>query len=370
MTVIKRSTEKRNLRIIDLFKRKGGGGGGRGGGGGGGRGGGSGSGRGSGTGTTSTTRTGTGPGTTGSRLGGSGGTGRSPISSVPSFGVGKQADYFSRGGGSSFTLGSSSPFAGRLAGGGTREMVVGTPRYGSGYPYGYTSGSSYRTGTVGMPFPFGFWPVYYPHYGHSHQYNNTVEDKRPGGQLVQAAFQPNATQWYISQEAANNETYWLLGDRESVSAMLQILSGCKDCETYSCGISNVTEIVPMTMDLVDFSANSTNTNTTIRSNSSTTPPQVQNVVQYYRASSFALAYTNYTNMYSIAPLNETTDVFWENSTPLPTLLKNSAFMQCVNNTLVAGLPILNAAGRTKVAGFQLTAVISAAVGAILFSGWL
>ncbi|PVF97196.1 hypothetical protein CPB86DRAFT_677809, partial [Serendipita vermifera] len=224
---------------------------------------------------------------------------------------------FSSGGGRSFTLGSSSPFSGRLMGGGTRDAVAGTPRYGSGYPYGYTTGSSYRTGTFGLPFPFGFWPIYYPHYGGSHEYgeNSTLAQLRPGGDLVQSAIAPNATQWYISQEASNNETYWLLGDRESVTAMLQVLSGCKDCETFS--------------------------STTPRANSSTTPPEVQNIFQYYRASSFALAYTNYTNMYSVAPLNETTEVGWSNSTALPPLLANSAFLQCVNNTLVAGLPIIN-----------------------------
>jgi hypothetical protein len=347
-----------------ISKRAGGGGGRGGGGGGGGRGGGGGGGGGG-----SGTRPGIGPGTSGHTLGGSGGTGRSPVSSTSSFGSGKQADYFSSGGGRSFTLGSTSPFSGRLMGGGTRDAVAGTPRYGSGYPYGYTTGSSYRTGTFGMPFPFGFWPIYYPHYGYSNEYgdNSTLAQLRPGGDLVQSAIAPNATQWYISEEAANNETYWLLGDRESVTAMLQVLSGCKDCETFSCGIVNITEVQSLTIDLSDFLPS--DNDTTPRANSSTTPPEVQNIFQYYRASSFALAYTNYTNVYSIAPLNETTEVGWGNSTALPPLLANSAFLQCVNNTLVAGLPILNAAGRTRVAGFGLTAVVSSAIGAILLSGW-
>jgi hypothetical protein len=184
---------------------------------------------------------------------------------------------------------------------------------------------------------------------------------------VQAAIEPNATQWYISQEAANNETYWLLGDRESVTAMLQILSGCKDCQTYSCGIVNVTEVQPLTIDLTNFTASNS---TILPVNSSTTPPQVQNIVQYYRASSFALAYTNYTNMYAVAPLNETTEVGWGNSTALPDLLTHSAFLQCVNNTLVDGLPILNAAEKMKVAGFQLGTVVFAAVVAALFNAWI
>ncbi|PVF97197.1 hypothetical protein CPB86DRAFT_786207 [Serendipita vermifera] len=313
-------------------------------------------------------RSGRGPGTTGSTQGGSGGTGRSPVSSTSSFGSGK-ADFFSPGGGNSFTLGSWSPFSGRLAGGGYRESVAGTQRYGSGYPYGYMHGNSHRTGTFGLPFPFGFWPLYCPHYGYSHEYgqNSTVAQMRPGGDLVQAAIAPNATQWYISQEAANNETYWLLGDRESLTAMLQVLSGCKDCETYSCGIVNVTDVQPMTLDLGNFT---TSNGTVVPVNSSTAPPQVQNIVQYYRASSFALAYTNYTNTYAVAPLNETTEVGWGNSTVLPDLLTHSAFLQCVNSTLVDGLPILNAAGKTKVMGFQLGAVVCAAVGAALLNMWL
>lgn len=128
-----------------LFRRKGGGGGGKGGGGGGGKSSGSGSG------------------------GRGGGTARS--SPISSGGSSKSATSYGNGGGRSSSIPSGQLFAGREAGGGTRNEVVGTRyvyfcfyfspalihrlfrQYGSGYP-----GINQR-GVAGLGFPFFFWPV-------------------------------------------------------------------------------------------------------------------------------------------------------------------------------------------------------------------
>ena len=276
----------------------------------------------------STSGTRGGPGTSTGTRGGSGNTGRPSIASN-SWGsststLGK-ADYFSRGGGTPFTVGSGT-FAGRLAGGGTRDQVVGTRRFGSGYPY--SNGNIQSRGVLGQPFPFGFWPILWVGHGYSGEYrggrvNGTEE--RPGGELVQVALTPNATEWTLSAEqTANNtaaETFYMIGDRDSIETMLVILSPCVGCEEYSCG--------------------SVNSSITLF-NSSTSQVHFENTIQWYRSSSFQLAYLGYNNTYSFPPLNESTTLDWENSTPLSDALNSDTFLQCLNNTITAALPVLNA----------------------------
>ncbi|KIM29920.1 hypothetical protein M408DRAFT_328385 [Serendipita vermifera MAFF 305830] len=293
------------------------------------RGGGSGGGRGSSGGSSSSgSSTRGGPGTTRGSLGGSGNTGRSSISSS-SWGsststLGK-ADYFSRGGGSPFTIGSGA-FAGRQAGGGTRDQVLGTRRFGSGYPY--SNGNIQRGGVYGQPFPFGFWPIFFVGHGYSGEYrgygrNDT--EQRPGGDLVEVAITPKASDWTLTPEqTANNsaaETFYMIGDRESVETMLIILSPCPDCEEYSCGANN--------SSITAF-------------NSSTSQILFENTIQWYRSSSFSLAYLGYNNTYAFLPLNESSTLDWDNSTPLSDALQTDTFLQCINNTLTAALPVLNA----------------------------
>jgi hypothetical protein len=231
------------------------------------------------------------------------------------------------GGGSPFTLGALSPFAGRLAGGGTRDAVVGTSRYGSGYPY--SNGNIQRGGVYGQPFPFGFWPIFFVGHGYSGEYhdrNVNGTEERPGGDLVQVAVYPNATQWVLTPEqTANNsalETFYMIGDRNSVETMLVVLSPCVGCEQYSCGTVN--------SSISEF----TGDDTTIR---------FENTVQWYRSSSFGLAYAGYNNTYAFLPLNESTTLDWNNSTPLSDSLSNDTFLQCLNDTIAAALPVLNAA---------------------------
>lgn len=231
------------------------------------------------------------------------------------------------GGGSPFTIGGSSPFAGRQAGGGTRDAVVGTRRFGSGYPY--SNGNIQRGGVYGQPFPFGFWPIFFIGHGYSGEYrdrNVNGTEERPGGDLVQVAVYPNATQWVLTPEqTANNsavETFYMIGDRDSVETMLVVLSPCVGCEQYSCGTVNST--------ISSFTGN----DTTVR---------FENTLQWYRSSSFGLAYPGYNNTYAFLPLNESTTLDWNNSSSLPDSLSSDTFLQCLNATIAAALPVLNAA---------------------------
>ncbi|KAF8997089.1 hypothetical protein BDQ17DRAFT_1401051 [Cyathus striatus] len=119
-----------------LGRRKGGGGGGKGGG----------SSSGSGKGGSS--------GSGSPKGGGSSGSGSSGSSS--SSGKGSSWWGSGKGGGSPKAIASGMPFAGRMAGGGTRDTIYGSRSYGSGYP-----GIAGR-GVDGRGFPYWFYPVVWP----------------------------------------------------------------------------------------------------------------------------------------------------------------------------------------------------------------
>lgn len=75
-----------------------------------------------------------------------------PVSNIPAAGKSSATSYGS-GGGKAVAIPSGQLFAGRQAGGGTRDQVTGTSVYGSGYP-GITG-----RGVAGRGFPFYFWPI-------------------------------------------------------------------------------------------------------------------------------------------------------------------------------------------------------------------
>ncbi|KAG8814371.1 hypothetical protein FRC17_001146 [Serendipita sp. 399] len=376
-------TQGADAFALDGELLKGGGGGGGGGRGGGGGGGGS--------------RGGSGGGSRGASTGrgGSGDTGKPAIRTT--FGSfdsasprGRVANYFSRGGGKPFVLGAASVFAGRKMGGGLREQIVGSPRYASGYPY--TNGDVMKTGVSGQPFPFGFWPVYWGRHGHGGEYvggeghapNMTVTDQRPGGELVYVQLSPREGSKYDYSDTYSglNDTYYMIGDKESVSAMMSLLtdmpSGATFGKQYGCGAES-NPILQFLTTNPDGSPlvypNVTATNTTTGTNTTTTtsgthnttrlPIRFENVMTWYRASSFAIAYENYTNAFALAPLNETTGIGWENSTPLPSYQQISGFLECVNRTIITALPILDAEKKVLDAGAIAGIVIASISGAVL-----
>jgi len=220
------------------------------------------------------------------------------------------ASPYSDGGGKSFKL-KSGVFSGRVSGGGKRETVYGTRSYGSGYPYG---GSGFFVSS--RPFPYGFYPVpIQSHYYGNDEYENVNITDRPGGNLVAAIVQPS--------NDPSSVTYRLLGDNSSVSAVFAALIA-------NCSISNSTS------DIYAFTP-STCTNTSMW-------PLPEQVIQWYRASSFSLSLDGYNNTASLASnqpsSNSSTDFTRLADTPLPEGL-NMTFLECVNYTTGASVPLLD-----------------------------
>ncbi|CAE6491156.1 unnamed protein product [Rhizoctonia solani] len=317
--------KRQNAELIHEIKlrfvpRAGGGGGGRGGGGGGGGRGGSGGG-----------------GVPGKNvltelLGGSGGGSRGGVTFSGTNGN-RGASSYGAGGGSVTSI-SSGAFIGRPIGGGARPQVYGNSRYGSGYTYG--GGSS----VAGRGFPFGYWPVFVPigggagYYGYR-EYGPANNGSRPGGQMQQALVR--STDWPPESNGGNTTTnnatasYYIVGDADSVSAVMEAL-------VAQCSVVNAT-------------------GTAVDDNNPTV--HVEEAVQYYRASSFMLALTSYNNSANLpsnAPADNSTEAPPPSAdTPLPTGT-NTTFLNCLNETIGASVPIMDAAPGTLRATAGLNAV--------------
>ncbi|CAE6338523.1 hypothetical protein RSOLAG1IB_05782 [Rhizoctonia solani AG-1 IB] len=295
-----------NLRFVP---RAGGGGGGKGGGGGGGGG-----------------RGGSGGGS------GAGGGSRGGVTFSSSNGN-RGASSYGAGGGPVTTI-SSGAFSGRSIGGGARPQVYGNSRYGSGYTYG--GGSS----VAGRGFPFGYWPVFVPigvgagYYGYR-EYGPSNNDSRPGGPMQQALVR--STEWPAEggggNSTINNATasYYIVGDADSVSAVMEAI-------VAQCSVANAT-------------------GTPVDENNPAV--RVEQAVQYYRASSFMLALTSYNNSANL-PSNAPTD---NNTAPPPPSADtplpqgtNTTFLNCLNETIGAAIPIMDAAPGTLRATAGLNAV--------------
>ncbi|KIM30324.1 hypothetical protein M408DRAFT_296821 [Serendipita vermifera MAFF 305830] len=287
---------------------------------------------------------------TGPARGRSGNTGHAAV--VSSAATSRVANYFSPGGGQRFVLPSNSVFKGREMGGGARADVVGTRGYGSGYPY--YQGDIRRNGVIGQPFPFGFWPIYWAGHGHSDEYggNATVEAERPGGEQVFIQIVPTPS-WTTQAIGEENRRLWMVGDRESVETILSLLADPTISYTYGCDVRIGNPQL--------FSGTSPQA-----------PFHFENVVQWYRSSSFALVYQGYNNLYALSPLNDTTRIDWSESTPLPSIFKSSTFAQCINTTITAALPILDADRdvHSLSPGAIAGIVIGSIAGAILIIGLL
>ena len=165
------------------------------------------------------------------------------------------------------------------------------------------------------------------------QYGPTLNDTRPGGLLSTAIVLP-------SNNASQN-SYYLVGDESSVSVVLASL-------VSNCGI-----------------VNSTATNTYI--NGTTTlgrmalVPHAEQMVQYYRASSFALALSTYNNSAALpsrAPASNNSIPYpLSEDAPLP-LAINMTLFACLNSTIAATVPLIdtdsNNQGMSFLYIFQIT----------------
>lgn len=232
-------------------------------------------------------------------------------------------------------------------GGGTRAQVVGTPRFASGYPY-YVNNPQTR-GVYFNPFPFGFWPIYWYGHGYSEEYgyNRSVADQRPGGNLSMVNLAPaSGSSWNTSAVNGINETYWMVGDLDTVTTLLSLLVDPQGGTTdpYGCSVQNST-IEPF---------NSTDPSL---------PFHFANVLQWYRSSSYALAYTGYNNTYAFAPLNESTTL--DQASPYPQEQLYSPFLQCINNTLITAIAILDGNPPGLSGGAIAGIVIGSVAGAVI-----
>ncbi|QRV98225.1 catalytic domain thiamine pyrophosphokinase [Ceratobasidium sp. AG-Ba] len=266
--------------------------------------------------------------------GGAGGGGGGGSRGGVSFGSGSRgASSYSRGGGSPTTIGAGTTFAGRSIGGGSRDQVYGTSRYGSGYTYG-SSGNT----VAGRGFPFGYWPVFVPvgagagYYGYR-EYGPASNSSRPGGPMQYAVVR--SSEWPQENTTApiNNATasFYIVGDADSVSAVMDAL--VSDCSVVNATGQNVDDNNPAV--------------------------HVEQAVQYYRSSSFMLAlssYNNTANLASNAPTdNNTAPPPASADTPLPAGT-NTTFLNCLNTTIGDAVPIMDAAPGTLRAVGGLNAV--------------
>ncbi|KAF8626499.1 hypothetical protein AX17_006552 [Amanita inopinata Kibby_2008] len=214
----------------------------------------------------------------------------------------ESARAYGRGGGNPMVIPPGQPFAGRIAGGGTRSQVYGTRQYGSGYP------GMMGRGTAGRGFPFYFWPIVWgtttgagtAGYLHSTEYDRPDNNSRPGGPTMTAAFRSNNRQ---------NCIFRILSDNFTVFELTKIVSNaCGTLIQYSESIV----ALPYT--------------------DSTPLPEPEQVIQYYRASSVALSLDRYNDTAALE-MEGTPDV------PLPSNVDNE-LLACMNVTIGASVPLV------------------------------
>ena len=223
------------------------------------------------------------------------------------------------------------PFAGRQFGGAERSDLNGTQIFGSGYPYGNEN----RTTIAGRPFPFGLWPIYWGNdtIG-SDEYGPALDGMRPGGQLVTIPLTPQTGAYNLTGE----EIYYIIGDRDS--ALFMMISLVTSCRVKPAWPSK----------FVPNSANST--------------IGIQNIIKYYRASSFALAFRGYNNQFVIG----NADTESTTSTPLPDGIVDSNFRQCLDDVIFTALAIMNTSpGEYLVLSDKICLVVFSGIPAWVFT---
>jgi len=239
--------------------------------------------------------------------GGTGSVGTTKTTPITTSGTSKTASSYGSGGGKAISIPSGQLFAGRSEGSGTRAQVFGTRTFGSGYP-GITS-----RGVANRGFPFFFWPLSFGVVGggtgaylHSDdEYGHADNTSRPGGAMMTAAFQSNST---------NASTFRILADNATVVDLISdITANC----SASLSSSSATSPSPY-------------------NDTATLPPQPEQVVQYYRASSIALSLDGYNNT-AIFEAEGTPDV------PLPTNI-DATLLDCLNQTIGLAAPLIDGAG--------------------------
>ncbi|KAG8770082.1 hypothetical protein FRC19_000629 [Serendipita sp. 401] len=214
-------------------------------------------------------------------------------------------DHWGGGGGKWVQISKDSkhPFQGRTFGGGKREEIRGTRALGSGYAYGASNQST----IAGRPFPFGVWPLYWDqNFMNANEYGPRYDAIRPGGFIAFVSLK-TTTEHFNTTE---NEVYYAIGDRESLlPLMISYVTWC-----------HVTPAWPSRFD-------PTTANATVK---------LENVIQYFRGSTFALATPMYNNSFARIPDSGTTE-----SSPLPEFMEYSPFRKCLDGVTENALAIVN-----------------------------
>lgn len=169
------------------------------------------------------------------------------------------------------------------------------------------------------------------------QYGPERNNSRPGGNMttvpIQSTFWRNVSTVVRRDNSSSSPAIYpfnLVGDEDSVRAVLDVLV------SSDCDVANLT-IVPY-------------------SSTNTSQPRPENVVQYYRTSSFALTLNGYNNtaeLPSNMPPNNSTAPPSTPDTPLPTNHTDLNFLACINSTIEESLPIMDSAAAVKVLPYQL-----------------
>jgi hypothetical protein len=184
---------------------------------------------------------------------------------------------------------------------------------------------------AGRPFPYGVWPIYWGNnITGSDEYGLGLDPIRPGGPLVIQAI----------VNSKSNETYYHITDRDTALAMMtSFVTWC-----------HVTPAWPTIYE----PGNSTNT------------IGIENVIQYYRASSYALAFAGYNNSRA---LNSSTEASDADSDPLPDSVTNSTFRQCIDGVIANALPIIDGPSKHSYLGLILGLVLGIFGGPALLILW-
>ncbi|KAG6377300.1 hypothetical protein JVT61DRAFT_15088 [Boletus reticuloceps] len=209
------------------------------------------------------------------------------------------------GGGSTVVITQGQLFAGRRAGGATRNQIYGTRTYGSGYP------GVMGRGVAGRGFPFWYWPVVWGYgapvgsYLRPSEYGDWYNTSRVGGRMAEATFASNST----------NTTFHVLSDNSTVSSLISSIDA--NCSS-SLSSSSSTSPQP-------YNASVPGT------------PSPSQAIQYYRASSIVLTLDGYNNSATSSSDPNVTD------SSLPSGI-DMTLLVCLNQTIGLAAPLVNGAG--------------------------
>ncbi|KAK7041499.1 hypothetical protein VNI00_009367 [Paramarasmius palmivorus] len=226
--------------------------------------------------------------------GGSSGLGHTK--SVTMHGNTKSSTSYGFGGGPASII-SSGVFAGRSVGGGNRSTVFGSRTYGSGYP------SASSPGVRGRGFPYWYWPLVFGAAAgattalaiESAEYGLPDDTSRPGGPIKAVAFQSKA------QGSSSPTMLRVMADSDTTDELVTIIN--QNCSSWVTAKTEDHEL-----------------------------PAPEEIVQYYRASTTALALEGYNNTAVSDPQQRQSE--------LPAGV-DLGMLNCVNETIGAGIPLVD-----------------------------